>query len=144
MQLHNISLKNKKKKRVGRGGKRGTYAGRGGKGQTARSGHRIRPAIRDYLKQIPKQRGRHKHSFKSRVAASTVVSIGTLESAFLQGAVVTPKALIAKGLVVSFGSRIPRIKILGDGRIAKKFTVQGCLVSKSARAAIEKAGGIIK
>ncbi|MBI4136288.1 MAG: hypothetical protein HY481_01940 [Candidatus Vogelbacteria bacterium] len=46
-----------RKKIVGRGGKRGTTAGRGTKGQKARAGHRIRPAIRDVIKKLPKRRG---------------------------------------------------------------------------------------
>jgi len=60
MQLHQISPahSNKKGKRVGRGGKRGTYSGRGIKGQKARAGHRIRPAIRDFMMKIPKLRGK--------------------------------------------------------------------------------------
>jgi large subunit ribosomal protein L15 len=58
MQLHEIKgLKNKEKKRVGRGGKRGTYCGRGIKGQKARAGAKIRPALRDFIKKIPKLRG---------------------------------------------------------------------------------------
>lgn len=59
MQLHQIqpSKKIKKKKRVGRGGKRGTYCGRGIKGQKARAGAKIRPQIRNLIKKIPKVRG---------------------------------------------------------------------------------------
>ena len=57
MQLHNLPIQNKQGKRVARGGKRGTTAGRGTKGQKSRSGHRIRPAQRDLLIRIPKLRG---------------------------------------------------------------------------------------
>ncbi|MFH0987396.1 MAG: hypothetical protein V1841_00670 [Patescibacteria group bacterium] len=59
MQLHQIQPlhRGKTKRRVGRGGKRGIYSGRGGKGQTARSGHKVRPDIRDLIKKIPKLRG---------------------------------------------------------------------------------------
>ncbi|MFH1188555.1 MAG: hypothetical protein V1652_01780 [bacterium] len=59
MQLHELqSLHcNKKEKRVGRGGKRGTYSGRGVKGQSSRAGHRIRPAERDLIQSMPKLRG---------------------------------------------------------------------------------------
>ena len=46
-----------KSRRVGRGGKRGKTSGRGGKGQTARSGNKIRPEWRDLIKKIPKRRG---------------------------------------------------------------------------------------
>jgi len=59
MQLHQIQSihKSKTKKRVGRGGKRGTYCGRGIKGQKSRAGVKIRPAARDLIKKIPKMRG---------------------------------------------------------------------------------------
>ena len=59
MQLHEVVPihKNKSKKRIGRGGKRGTYSGRGMKGQKSRAGHKISPAIRDLLQRTPKLRG---------------------------------------------------------------------------------------
>ncbi|OIO49751.1 MAG: hypothetical protein AUJ39_00315 [Parcubacteria group bacterium CG1_02_42_13] len=59
MQLHELAPIhiNKGKKRIGRGGKRGTYSGRGTKGQKARAGHRIRPAERDLIQRLPKLRG---------------------------------------------------------------------------------------
>ncbi|RMD60235.1 ribosomal protein L15 family protein, partial [Candidatus Parcubacteria bacterium] len=59
MQLHELqpATRRKKKKRVGRGGKRGTYSGRGMKGQKARAGRKIRPASRDLILRIPKRRG---------------------------------------------------------------------------------------
>jgi len=65
MQLHQIQpiTKRRIKRRVGRGGKRGTYSGRGGKGQTARAGAKVRPEIRDLIKKIPKIRG---YRFKKR------------------------------------------------------------------------------
>ena len=59
MQLHEIKPKHKlkKSKRVGRGGKRGTYCGKGIKGQKSRAGAKIRPELRDLVKKIPKVRG---------------------------------------------------------------------------------------
>ena len=59
MQLHTLQAthKSKSKKRVGRGGKRGTYSGKGVKGQSSRAGHKIRPGTRDLIQQIPKLRG---------------------------------------------------------------------------------------
>lgn len=59
MQLHQIQPlhKPKGKKRIGRGGKRGTYSGKGIKGQSSRAGAKIRPEIRDLIKKIPKKRG---------------------------------------------------------------------------------------
>ncbi len=58
MQLQDLKISIKKnKKRIGRGGKRGTYSGRGQKGQKSRAGRRIRPAQRDLLLKLPKLRG---------------------------------------------------------------------------------------
>ncbi|KKU11931.1 MAG: hypothetical protein UX16_C0001G0027 [Parcubacteria group bacterium GW2011_GWB1_45_7] len=59
MQLHELkpTTVNKGKKRIGRGGKRGTYSGKGMKGQKSRAGRRIRPAIRDLMQRTPKLRG---------------------------------------------------------------------------------------
>ena len=64
MQIHNVqrSHKNKGDRIIGRGGKRGKTAGRGGKGQTARSGNKRRPELRDIIKRLPKNRG---YKFKS-------------------------------------------------------------------------------
>jgi len=72
--LHEIKLEkpNKTKKRVARGGKRGTTAGRGQKGQKSRAGRRIRPAERDLVNRLPKLRGyknkaaRYKRKLKKR------------------------------------------------------------------------------
>ena len=50
---------------VGRGGKRGKTSGRGTKGQNARAGRKKRPEMRDFIKRIPKLRGRGKSPFKS-------------------------------------------------------------------------------
>ncbi|HVY35840.1 MAG TPA: uL15 family ribosomal protein, partial [Candidatus Paceibacterota bacterium] len=72
------STKNKKKKTVGRGSKRGKTSGRGTKGQKARAGHRIRPHIRDIIKKLPKLRGRGKNSnkpFRLKPAAVNLMMI---------------------------------------------------------------------
>lgn len=68
MQFHNIKRKtpNKKSKQVGRGGTRGKTSGRGTKGQNARAGRKKRPELRDFIKRVPKLRGRGKSSLKSR------------------------------------------------------------------------------
>lgn len=65
MQLHELKPKHKRKKRkrVGRGGKRGTYSGRGIKGQKARAGRRLKPVIRELIKRYPKLRG---YKFKAK------------------------------------------------------------------------------
>ncbi|MBU2101416.1 hypothetical protein KKH05_01725 [Patescibacteria group bacterium] len=70
MNLHDISPinKNKKKKRIGRGGKRGTFSGRGIKGQKSRAGRKIRPASRDLIQQLPKLRGSKNMGARKRKA----------------------------------------------------------------------------
>ena len=64
MQIHNLKRvhKNKFDRIVGRGGRHGKTSGRGGKGQTARSGNKRRPELRDIIKRLPKNRG---YKFKS-------------------------------------------------------------------------------
>ncbi len=143
MQFHELKRqhKNKRSVPVGRGGKRGKTSGRGGKGQTARAGHKIYPQIRDMMKRIPKLRGRGKSSFKSFQEKATSVNLGTLARAFESGAAVTPETLFSAGLISKRSGTLPRVKILGAGALAKKLTVSGVAVSASARAAVEKAGG---
>jgi len=68
MQFHSLKRKtpNKKARSVGRGGKRGKTSGRGTKGQNARAGRKKRPELRDFIKRIPKLRGRGVSSLKTR------------------------------------------------------------------------------
>ncbi len=119
----NSKNKNKKSKRIARGGKRGTTAGRGTKGQRSRSGHRIRPAERDLLIRIPKLRG---YKNKPLEGKPKVINIGDLN-----------------GLKDDFFTKqnLGNIKILGDGELKRSITVKGLPVSKSAKEKIEKAGG---
>lgn len=146
MQLHQLKRqhKNRRSVQVGRGGKRGKTSGRGGKGQTARAGHKIYPQIRDMIKRIPKLRGRGKSSFKSFQEKATPINLGALERAFDHGAAVTVQALLSAGLISARSGALPRIKILGRGTLTKKLMVSDIVMSASARAAIEKAGGTIE
>jgi large subunit ribosomal protein L15 len=141
-QLNSIKRKNsiKDKKRVGRGGRRGTYSGRGQKGQKSRAGRRIRPVLRDIIKRIPKKRGYRFHSIKEKPA---VVSLALLETKFASGAEVSPVSLYKAGLVSRKSGHLPVVKILGSGGITKKITVKGCLISSQAAEAVKKAGGNI-
>ena len=145
MQLHQIKISHKRKhaRRVARGGKRGGYSGRGIKGQRSRAGAKIRPAIRDLIKKIPKLRGRGKNIFKSFRAKAVVVGVSDLDNKFIDGGVVSVPELIKVGLVKSFHGKVPRVKILGNGSISKKVTVRGVEVSRSAKAKIEKIGGAV-
>ena len=147
MQLHEIRPihKLKKRKRVGRGGKRGTYSGRGQKGQESRAGRRLKPIIRDLIKRYPKLRGyRQKTKDKSQKSKVTVVNIDTLEKKFTSGEKITPEILLERKIIHRIKGRIPKVKILGKGKLTKTLVIEGCQVSKAAKEIIEKAGGTIK
>ena len=146
MQIHEIRREHahKKSKLVGRGGTRGKTSGHGGKGQTARAGHRVRPAMRDIIKKLPKLRGHGKNRSASVFyrGPEAVVNVGAL-NVFAKGDVVTPTALIAKGLIgLAFGKN-PKVKILGTGELTVALSFERCDVSETAKAKIEKAGGTI-
>jgi len=142
MQIHNVQKKhrNKKKKLIGRGGARGTYSGRGVKGQKAHAGRKIRPELRDIIKKLPKKRG---YRFASIQDKPIPLDGAVLERAFSSGERVTAKALVAKGIIRQEKGRIPKIKILGKTTFSKKITISGIVVSKSAKDAIVKAGGSV-
>ena len=135
MQLHNVKPihKLKKRKRISRGGKRGGYSGRGIKGQKSRAGAGIRPAIRDMMMKLPKQRGRAKHAFKSLYEKPAILNLVDVNKRFKEGDIVSPKTL-----------NLSQVKILGKGEINKKLHFQNILFSKSASEKIKKAGGTIK
>lgn len=143
MNLHNLQPKTKSKneKRIGRGGKRGTTSGRGTKGQKSRAGHRIRPAIRDVMRRIPKSRG---FSFKSYQSKFLALGLSVLENNFNNGEKVTPKTLQSKGLVAVGKGVLPKIKILDGGRVTKKLILENLAVSQSAAAKILAAGGEVR
>ena len=148
MKLNELRQKTKRetKKRVGRSGSRGKTSGRGHKGQKARAGHRIRPEVRDAIKKLPKRRGYGKNRARTvndSVVRNIPVSLGALEAAFEAGARITPETLLQSGLVSGRKGKIPKVKILGSGALTKQLLVSGCSVSKTALAAIEKAGGSV-
>lgn len=140
MQLNQLQrkTKNRKQKRVGRGrgSGKGKTSGRGTKGQKARAGHKMMPAIREVLKKLPKRRG---YSFKSIQTKAAVINVSTLEKLFAAGDTVNPTTLAERGLK----AKSQAIKVLGDGDLSKKLTVTGLKVSEGARLKIEKAGGTI-
>lgn len=147
MKIHELKATNRKpRKRIGRGGKRGTTSGRGQKGQKSRSGHRIRPAVRDLLIRIPMLRGQGKNANKPLAPKPAVVNLEDLVKKL--------KAAKKTVAVIDFALLqelrfVPRrfrgtIKILGQGNIEAPFTVRGLKVSESAREKILKAGGKIE
>jgi large subunit ribosomal protein L15 len=143
MQIHELKRKhkNKDKKRIGRGGKKGTYSGKGNKGQKSRAGRKMVPIIRELIKRYPKLKG-----YRSFVLEdySAVVNLNVLEKTSKDGEIINPENLIKKGIVSKMKGKKPAIKILGAGKITKKLIIEGCKVSVSAKTAIEKAGGTVR
>jgi large subunit ribosomal protein L15 len=130
------------KKRVGRGQGSGwgKTAGRGGKGQKARTGNMHFNGFEGG--QMPLQRRMPKFGFKNFFRREfAIVNLGDLEAHFQAGAVVDPKAVEEAGLVKD---HLGGLKILGGGELKKALTVKAHRVSESAKAAIEKAGGKIE
>lgn len=144
MQLHQIRPihKRKKGKRIGRGGKRGTYSGRGIKGQKARAGKRLKPIVRELLKKYPKLRGYKFGGRKDKNVA--IVNLASLEKKFSDGEKVSPQTLIEKKIIRKIKGKNPLVKILGKGEITKKLVFENCLFSEKAKEKIKKAGGSIK
>lgn len=145
LQLNNLSSLVKKRKTIGRGGSRGGTSGKGGKGQTARSGGSTRLGFEGgqmpLFRRLPK-RGFNNFEFKT---SYEIVNIQAINDAFNAGEEVTREALVEKGLV-TIKKGIQRkqpilIKILGHGELTKKLTITADAFSKSAREAIEKSGG---
>lgn len=148
MQRNQLTRKNARTRtqRVGRGSTRGKTSGRGHKGQKARAGHCIRPAIRDIMKRIPKRRGHGKNRARTVNSARpdfVPVNISDLEKVFNTGDVVSPTTLFQKGLISRNGGQFPLVKILGAGTLTKKLSVEYCALSATAKAHIEKNGGTI-
>lgn len=145
MQIHELKRKNpnKKARKVGRGGSRGKTSGRGHKGQKQHGGHGIRAEIRDQIKKIPKLRGRGKNSNKSIQEKATVFNLAALEANFNAGDTVSAVTLMEKGMLKGAKARKADVKILANGELSKKLTIEGCLVSEKAATKIAEAGGSV-
>lgn len=146
MQIHELkpTAPRKTAKRIGRGGKRGKTSGRGHKGQKARAGNSTRPEMREIIKKLPKLRGHGINRAKTVNADKvlpTVINVAALEQ--FEGTEVTPKTLVAAGLIAARRKKAPAVKILGNGDLTKKLTVTACQVSASAKGKIEAAGGTV-
>ena len=143
MQLHQLKPihKRRNKRRRGRGGKRGTYSGRGIKGQRSRAGAKFQPIIREMIKKYPKLKG---YRQKVRRKIQVEINIAILEEKFKSGEEINPKVLIEKGIIRKIKDRVPEVKILGKGELKKKLIIENCKVSKAAKEKIKKAGGSVK
>lgn len=141
MKLHELSPSygaNKAPKRIGRGpaSGQGKTAGKGHKGQKARSGGGVRIGFEGG--QMPLQRRIPKRGFNNIFATKyAIVNVADLDK-FENGSVVDAEALKAAGLVKK---TLDGIKVLGQGEISKNLTVKAAAFSASAKAKIEAAGG---
>lgn len=147
MQLHEIRPKHKSKKtkRIGRGGKKGTYSGRGIKGQRSRAGRKFKPAIRELIKKYPKLRGyKQKLKVKNKRLKIDTINLEVLEKKFKDGETVSPQILLERKIICRIKGRLPEVKILNKGKLTKSLTVQDCLTSKKAKEIIEKNHGVVE
>ncbi len=132
----------KQRKRVGRGnaGKGGTYAGRGRKGQGARSGGGKEPYFEGgqlpLVRRLPRIRG-FTNIFRVEYR---IVNVGRIEEIFGAGDDITPDTLLAKGLIKK--GKTP-VKVLAEGDLTKALTIQAHAFSKGARDKIAAAGGSV-
>ena len=141
MNLHNLhpaegSTHVGKRKGRGHGTGNGKTAGRGHKGQGARSGGGVRVGFEGG--QMPLSRRVPKRGFNNIFAKPLeIINLSAL-NAFEDGAVVNVEALLEKGILnkCEYG-----FKVLGNGKVTKKVTVEASAFSKSAKEAIEAAGG---
>ena len=139
--LTNVAGARKRGKRVGRGcgSGMGKTSTRGNKGQNARKGHKQKLGFEGgqmpLVRRLPK-RGFNNFEFRAEALG---VNVSTLEKLFNAGDEITVAALAAKGLS---DNKRPRVKILGNGELTKKFTVK-VPCSASAKAKIEAAGGSV-
>lgn len=136
------NMHKKSRIRVGRGnGSKGTYSGRGLKGQNSRSGGGV-PLFFEggqlpLVKRLPFLRG-----FKNRFKKDfSTVNISSLEERFKAEEVVNPKSLYQKNLI---RKSTGLVKILGDGKLTIKLDVNVHSVSSSANKKITDAGGNIE
>jgi len=130
------SAKKSYRKGRGAGSGNGKTAGKGHKGQKARSGGGVRPGFEGG--QMPLQRRIPKRGFVN-IYATKYVTVNVEElNRFEDGAVVTAQSIIEAGLL---SKTLDGVKILGRGELTKKLTVNAAAFSESAKAKIEAAGG---
>ena len=143
MKLHEqapkVNRKTRKRRGQGNGTGNGTFGGRGCKGQNCRAGGGVRHGFEGgqtpLIQRMPKFRG-----FKNpcRVEAQ-ILNLSDLETHFQDGDKIDFNILVERNIVKKTN---PKVKILGNGEITKKIEItESILISKSAKKAIEKAGG---
>ena len=142
MKLHELSpaegsVKENYRKGRGAGSGNGKTAGKGHKGQNARSGGGVRPGFEGgqlpLYRKLPK-RGFNNYRFANKYAIINVQSLNK----FNDGEVVDSAALLSAGIIHNV---FDGVKVLGEGEIAKKLTVKAAIFSANAKEKIEAAGG---
>ena len=143
MKLHELSpaegsVKERYRKGRGAGSGNGKTAGKGHKGQNARSGGGVRPGFEGG--QLPLYRKLPKRGFKNYLFCKqyTVVNVESLNK-FNDGEVVDAAALLAKGIISDVAKN--GIKVLGEGEIKKNLTVKAAAFTGAAKEKIEAVGG---
>ena len=144
MELNELrpSVPRKARKRVGRGESSGLgkTAGKGSNGQKSRAGGGTKPGFEGgqmpIIRRTPK-RGFSNYPFKKEYA---IINLDVLNR-FEEGTVVTPELLLETGLVSKL---LDGLKVLGNGNLDKKISVEAHIVSKSAQKAIEEKGGSVE
>lgn len=141
MKLHELSpaegsVKNNWRRGRGTGSGNGKTAGKGHKGQNARSGGGVRIGFEGG--QLPLYRKHPKRGFHNKFATVySVVNVDAL-NVFEDGDVVNLTALMEKGIIRKANDGL---KVLGNGEISKKLTVEASVFSTTAKEKIEAAGG---
>ena len=142
MRLHNLvnvkgAVHRKKRVGCGEGSGHGKTSGKGGKGQTARSGGSIRPGFEGgqmpLYRKLP-HRGFNNYEFRTNYA---VVNVGDLNRLAADISEVNGAALVSAGLI---RSGLP-VKVLGEGELSRALKVTAAKFSAGAKEKIEKAGG---
>lgn len=143
MKLENLSPacgSKQSRKRIGRGGKYSKTAGKGEKGQNARSGGGVRVGFEGG--QLPLFRRLGKRGFNNTRFATVYATVNVSDlNRFEDGTVVTPELLIETGLLKK---QLDGVKVLGNGELTKKLTVKATSFSKTAKTKIESVGGTIE
>jgi large subunit ribosomal protein L15 len=141
MQVHNLKPKTKSNKapRVGRGGKRGTYSGKGMKGQKAHAGRKIPAQLKEQILRLPKLRGA---TNKVKKVDIFEIQLKTLIQKCPDNFKVNLESLRKLKLVPK---RVTKFKIIGKvDSINKKLFLKDCKITKLGASLIEKAGGKVE
>ena len=141
MKLHELtpapgSTKDVFRKGRGHGSGNGKTAGKGHKGQKARSGGGVRPGFEGG--QLPIYRRLPKRGFNNHFSKEyAIINVGSLND-FDEGSVINVQTLLDSGVI---NKELDGLKVLGNGEITKKLTVKAAVFSATAKEKIEAAGG---